>query len=81
MCTNLNKPCPKCVSYSKTGPAPVWLDIENYNSAFYLVTLSEELDCGRKNGEQRMYNEPPKIIIRRIEECEDSFNFWNRGIK
>ena len=23
--------------YSKTGPAPVWLDIEHYSSTFYLV--------------------------------------------
>ena len=27
-------------SNSETGPAPVWLDSENYSSTFYLVTLS-----------------------------------------
>ena len=43
----------KVFSYSKTGPVPVWLDSENYSSAFYLVILSEEIDCGRKNGEQK----------------------------
>ena len=37
-------------SYSKTGPAPLWLGSESYSSAFYLVTLSEEIDCGRKYG-------------------------------
>ena len=30
-------------SYSKTGPAPVWLDSENYSSTFYLVNLSKEI--------------------------------------
>ena len=29
------------------------LDLENCSSTFYLVTLSEELDCDRKNGEQK----------------------------
>ena len=42
----------KIFSYTKTNPAPVWLDYENYGCTFYLVTLSEETDCGRKNGEQ-----------------------------
>ena len=37
----------------KTGPASVWLNSENYGSTFCLVTLSEEIDCGRKNGEQK----------------------------
>ena len=68
-------------SYSKTGPAHVWLDIENYSSTFYLVTLSEELDCGGKMGNKRMHNKLPKIIIYGIEECEYSFHFWNCGIK
>ena len=39
-------------SYSKTGPTPVWRDSKNYSSTFYLVTLSEETDFGRKYGEQ-----------------------------
>ena len=38
-------------SYIKTGTAPVWLDSENYSSTLYLVPLSKEIDCGRKNGE------------------------------
>ena len=33
-------------SYSKNGTAPVWLDIENYSSTFYLVIFSEEVDIG-----------------------------------
>ena len=37
-------------SYSKTGLAPLWLGSESYSSAFYIVTLSEEIDCGRKYG-------------------------------
>ena len=37
-------------SYSKIGPAPVWLDSGNYSSIFYLVTLNEEIDCDRKYG-------------------------------
>ena len=44
---------PNVFSCSKTGPAPVWVDTENYSSTFYLVTLSEEIGCGRKNGEQK----------------------------
>ena len=40
-------------SYSKTGPVPVWLDSGNYSSIFYLVTLVEEIDSGRKYGEQK----------------------------
>ena len=48
------------MSRSKTGPAPAWLDIENYSSTFYLVTLSEEINCGRKMGNKRMHNEPQK---------------------
>ena len=30
-------------SYIKTGPAPVWLNSENYSKTFYLATLSEEI--------------------------------------
>ena len=37
----------------KSGTAPVWLDSKNYNSTFYLVTLSEETDFGKKYGEQK----------------------------
>ena len=40
-------------SYSKTGCAPLWLGSENYSSIFYLVTISEEIDCGAKYGEQK----------------------------
>ena len=50
----------KLFSYSKSGPAPVWLDSENYSSTFYLVILSEEIDCGRKNGEQKNAYWTPK---------------------
>ena len=45
---------------SKTGPDPVWLDSENYSSTFYLVTLSEEIDFGRKYGEQKNAYWSPK---------------------
>ena len=45
--------CKNFFSYSKTGPAPVLLDRENYSSTFYLVTFSEEVDLGRKYGEQK----------------------------
>lgn len=37
--------------YIKTSTAPVWPDSENYSITLYLVTLSKEIDCGRKNGE------------------------------
>ena len=47
-------------SHSKSGPSPVWLDSENYSSTFYLVILSEEIDCGRKNGEQKNAYWTPK---------------------
>ena len=47
--------------YSKTGPAPVWLDSKNYSSTFHLVTLSEESDCGRKYEEQKNACWTPKI--------------------
>ena len=30
----------------------VFLNRKNYSSMFYLVTLSEEIDFGRKNGKQ-----------------------------
>ena len=40
-------------SCSKTGTAPTWLDSKNYSSAFYLVTLSEEINSARKYGEQK----------------------------
>ena len=35
-------------SYSRTSPAPAYLDSQNYNSTFYLVSLSQEIDFGRK---------------------------------
>ena len=47
-------------SYSKTGPAPVWRDSENYSSSFYLVTLSEEIDFDRKYWEQKNAYWSPK---------------------
>ena len=40
-------------SYSKTCPAAVLLDIKNYRSNFHLVTLSEEIHCGRNYEEQK----------------------------
>ena len=40
-------------SYSKTGPAPVWIDSENYSSTFNLVSLSQEIDFGRNMREQK----------------------------
>ena len=40
-------------SYSKTGPAPVWIDSENYSNTFNLVSLSQEIDFGRNMGEQK----------------------------
>ena len=39
--------------YSKTGSAPVSLDIKNYSSTFRLVTLSDKIDCGKKYEEQK----------------------------
>ena len=44
--------CKNVFSHSKTGPAPLRLDSENYSS-IYLGNLSKEIDCGRKNGEQK----------------------------
>ena len=52
--------CKNVFLYSKTGPAPVWLDSESYNSTFYLVTLGEEIDCGRKMWNKRTHTETPK---------------------
>ena len=49
-------------SCSKTGPAPVLLDSENYSSTFYLVTLSKETDFGRKYGEQKNEYWSPKKL-------------------
>ena len=45
--------CKNVFSYSKTSPAPVLLDRENYSNTFYFVTFSEEVDFGRKYGEQK----------------------------
>ena len=60
---NWNQPCAKnFFSYSKTGPAPVLLDRENYSSTFYLVTFSEEVDLGRKYGEQKNAYWSPKSL-------------------
>ena len=47
-------------SCCKTGPAPVWLDGENYSSTFHLVTLREEIDFGRKYEEQKNAYWSPK---------------------
>ena len=47
--------------YSKTGPAPVWLESKNYSSTFHLVALSEEIDCSRKYEEQKNAYWTPKI--------------------
>ena len=47
-------------SCSKTGPAPVLLDSENYSSTFYLVKLSKEIDLGRKYGKQKNEYWSPK---------------------
>ena len=33
----------KVFSYSKTVPASIWLDSENYSRTFYLATSSEEI--------------------------------------
>ena len=54
-------------SYSKTGPAPVWLDSENYSSTFCLVTLGKEIGFGRKYEEQECILIPKKITICGIE--------------
>ena len=43
----------KLLSYKKARPASAWLDSENYSSTFYLVILSKENDCGRKNEEYK----------------------------
>ena len=67
--------------YSKTGSAPVWLDIKNYSSTFHLVTLSDKIDCGRKMRNKRMHIEPRKIVIIGKKECEYAVHFWNCGIK
>ena len=50
----------KMFSCSKTGPAPVWLDSENYSCTLYLVTLSGKTNCGRKNKEQKNAYRTPK---------------------
>ena len=47
-------------SYSKTGSAPVSLDIKNYSSTFRLVTLSDKIDCGKKYEEQKNIYKTPK---------------------
>ena len=61
----------KVFSYSKTGPVIAWLASENYSCTFYLHTLSDEIDCCRKNGEQKnVYWTHKKIIICGIKEWE-----------
>ena len=65
-------------SCSKTGSAPVWLDIKNYSSTFHLVTLSVKTNCGRKYEQQKNPYWTQKIGI---EECEYAVHFWNCGIK
>ena len=44
--------CQKLFSYSKSGRPHIWLDSDNYSSNFYLVALSKEIDCDRKDGER-----------------------------
>ena len=63
------------------NPAPVWLDRENYNSALYLVTLSEENDCGWKNGEQKDACWTPKshnMQKRRMRVCSSLLKLCNK---
>ena len=61
----------KVFSYSKTGPVIAWLASENYSRTFYLHTLSEEINCGRKNGEQKnVYWTHKKVVIWGIKEWE-----------
>ena len=70
-------------SYSKTGPAPLWRGSESYSSAFYLVTLSEEIDCGRKYWEKKN-TEPPKnynVRSRKMRVCSPLPKFWNKIIQ
>ena len=58
---NRNQPCAKNVfSFSKTGIAPVWIDSKNYSSTFYLVALSEEINFGKKYGEEKNAYWSPK---------------------
>ena len=45
--------CKNVFSYSKTGPAPVWLVSENYSSTSYLVSLNQEIDFVGNIGEQK----------------------------
>ena len=65
-------------SYSRTSPAPVYLDSQNYNSTVYLVSLSQEIDFGRKYwGTKECILIPKNIITCGIEECEYSVHFLN----
>ena len=47
-------------SYGKTGLLLVWLDSKNYSRTFHLVTLSDEIDYGRKYEEQKNAYWTPK---------------------
>ena len=67
--------------YSKTAPAPLWLDSGNYSSVFYLITLMAEIDCSRKYGEQNNTFWTHKNYNMGIEECEYADHFWNGGRK
>ena len=74
--------CKNVFSCSKTGTAPDWLDSKDYSGTFYLVTLSEEIDFGRKYlGTKECILIPQKIIICGIEEFEYAVHFSNYGMK
>ena len=71
----------KVFSYSNTGPAPAWLDSENYSSTFYLVILGEEIDCVRKMGNKRMHTESLKnhnMRDRRMRICSSLLKLRNK---
>ena len=62
----------KLFSCSQTGTAPAWPDSENFSSTFHLDTLREEIDFGRKYGEQKNAYWSPKfhnMRNRRIRVC------------
>ena len=66
-------------SYSKIGPALVWLVwkwLEKITTiCFYLVTLSEEIYCGEEEWRTKEYKLNPQKVMRcEIEECESIFN-------
>ena len=66
-------------SYSKIGPALVWLVLKWLAKittiCFYLVTVSGEIDCDKEEWRTKEYKLNPQKIIRcEIEECESIFN-------